>query len=102
MVCFFKDKLGTILFLSPTLKSFYKMVTADQIKNHVAVVGTDGAHVGTVDHMAGEDRIKLTKHDEDADGRHHYIPLGWVASADDKQVKLNKTAQEAQDQWQGE
>lgn len=78
------------------------MVTADKIKNHVPVVGTDGAHVGTVDHMAGEDRIKLTKRDEDADGKHHYIPLNWVASADDSQVKLNKTAQEAQAEWQSE
>lgn len=78
------------------------MVNADQIKNHAAVVGTDGSHVGTVDHLAGQDRIKLAKRDEEADGKHHYIPLSWVASADDKQVKLNKTAQEAQDQWQSE
>jgi len=34
-----------------------------------------GAHVGTVDHMDGENYIKLNKKDL-ADGKHHWIPVG--------------------------
>ena len=53
------------------------------IKEHMAVIGADGVHVGTVDHVDGE-RIKLTKADspqaEDGEGaRHHYLPAGLVA-----------------------
>ena len=32
------------------------------IKEHMKVIGADGVHVGTVDHVEGE-RIKLTKTD---------------------------------------
>lgn len=78
------------------------MVDASQIKNHTEVVGSDGDHVGTVDHMEGSDRIKLTRRDPEADGQHHYIPLDWVESVENDQVRLNKTAQEAQSQWQTE
>ncbi len=35
------------------------MTDATQIKEHAEIVGSDGAHVGTVDHMDGSDRIKL-------------------------------------------
>src|SRR3546814_13226551 len=49
------------------------------IREHMTVVGADGVHVGTVDHLDGE-RIKLTKGDSpqtgDGEGaRHHYLPL---------------------------
>ncbi|HCW59491.1 MAG TPA: hypothetical protein DHB48_00600, partial [Sphingobium sp.] len=36
------------------------MVDLSQIKEHAEVIGADGVHVGTVDHVEG-DRIKLTK-----------------------------------------
>lgn len=77
------------------------MIQASQIKEHANVTGTDGAHVGTVDHMDGTDRIKLTKNDAN-DGQHHFIPLSWVASAEGNEVKLNKTASEAKEQWQAD
>ena len=32
----------------------------EDIKEHMEVIGADGVHVGTVDHIDG-DRIKLTK-----------------------------------------
>ncbi len=35
------------------------MTPMSQIKDHMDVVGSDGMHVGTVDHMEGQDRIKL-------------------------------------------
>ena len=50
------------------------MVDHSDIKEHAAIIGADGVHVGTVDHLQG-DRIKLTKQDS-ADGKHHFISLG--------------------------
>jgi hypothetical protein len=76
------------------------MADATQIKEHAEVVGSDGAHVGTVDHVEGSDRIKLTRRDSNAGGEHHYIPLDWVDSVEGDQVRLNKTGEEAESQWQ--
>jgi hypothetical protein len=78
------------------------MVDAAQIKDHTEVVGSDGAHVGTVDHMEGGNRIKLTRRDPNAGGEHHYIPLEWVDSVEGDRVRLNKTGEEAKAQWQGD
>lgn len=78
------------------------MVDTTQIKEHAEVIGSDDAHVGTVDHMEGSDRIKLARRDPNADGVHHYIPLAWVDSVEDGRVRLNKTGEEAEAEWQGE
>ncbi|RDE06512.1 DUF2171 domain-containing protein [Sphingomonas aracearum] len=64
------------------------------------VVGSDGEHIGTIDHIRG-DRLLLTKNDADAGGRHHSIPSSWIVSVDDK-VTINKTADEAKRQWRNE
>ena len=67
---------------------------AEQITEHMAIVGSDGGHVGTVDKVE-EDRIKLTKQD-DPGGRamhHHYLPVSAVASVDGNEVRLNMDAQ---------
>jgi len=69
------------------------------IKEHMEVLGSDGKHVGTVDHLEGPSHIKLTKQDPSAGGQHHFIPVSWVASVDQR-VHLNKTAQEAIGNWQ--
>ena len=75
------------------------MVDASQIKEHAEVIGADGTHVGTVDHVQG-DRIKLTKNDspqtEDGQGaKHHYISLGLVADIEDGKVRLSANGAEA-------
>jgi len=72
------------------------MSYASQIEEHSAVVGSDGGHVGTVDHLDG-DRIKLTKNDDpDGSGQHHhYIPLSQVASVENGEVKLSIPAEQA-------
>jgi hypothetical protein len=75
------------------------MIQAQQIKEHMEVCGSDGGHVGTVDHMDGSDQIKLTKSDTKSGGQHHIIPLAWVDKIDDK-VRLKKSAKEAMTQWQ--
>ncbi len=55
--------------------------------------GAEGQHVGTVDHIDGERYIKLKKADA-RDGRHHWIPLDWVETVDNKAVYLKKTEEE--------
>ena len=66
------------------------MVDFSQIKEHADVIGADGVHVGTVDHLQG-DRIKLTKKDS-SDQRHHYISTGLVADIEDGTVRLSANA----------
>jgi hypothetical protein len=79
------------------------MTDANAIKEHMEVIGADGVHVGTVDHVEGE-RIKLTKADsgaqvEQAQGghasHHHYISLGLVAGVEGDKVRLSATAENA-------
>jgi hypothetical protein len=75
------------------------MVRVQDIKEHMEVIGADGEHVGTVDHLDGTDKIKLTKDDPKAGGKHHIIPVGWVERID-AHVHLNKPAKDATTQWQ--
>jgi len=78
------------------------MTDASAIREHMEVIGADGVHVGTVDHVDG-DRIKLTKSDsaaqlEGGEGPrqvHHYVPLGLVAGVEGDQVRLSATGANA-------
>jgi hypothetical protein len=67
-------------------------MNANSIREHMEVVGSDGAHVGTVDHLEGVDRIKLTREDS-FDGKHHFIPTDMVDHVD-RYVHLNRPADE--------
>lgn len=76
------------------------MADASAIREHMEVIGADGVHVGTVDHVEG-DRIKLTKKDAGAEiegaegshaGHHHFISLGLVADVEGDQVRLSANA----------
>jgi hypothetical protein len=58
-----------------------------QIKPNAEVIGADGVHVGTVDHVDGR-RIKLTKKDS-VDNRHHYIDGGLIADIENGTVRLS-------------
>ena len=67
------------------------MSGTDSIKEHMEVIGADGAHVGTVDGVEGG-RIKLTKADSGQgshQGHHHYISLGLVAGVEGDKVRLS-------------
>ena len=79
------------------------MTDASAIREHMEVIGADGAHVGTVDKVDG-DRIKLTKADSGVQiegqrgqhtGHHHYISLGLVAGVEGDQVRLSATGANA-------
>ncbi len=45
-------------------------------------------------------RSEQPKNDRDAGGKHHYIPISWVANVG-TEVRLNKSATEAKEQWSG-
>jgi hypothetical protein len=72
----------------------------ENVREHQDVVGSDGAHVGTVDHVRG-DRILLTKGDDNAGGHHHSIPCSWISKISDK-IELNRTSAAAQQAWKDE
>ena len=51
------------------------MVQAQQIREHMEVCGSDGAHVGTVDCTKDSNKIVLTKSDLQSGGQHHIMRL---------------------------
>ena len=61
------------------------------IREHMEVIGADGAHVGTVDRVEGN-RIKLTRKDS-GEGSHkghdHFINKGLVADIEGGKVRLS-------------
>lgn len=65
------------------------------IKPFMPVVSSENYEVATVDHVEGHAFIKLTKDD---DGQHHYIPLEWVTSVDDK-VHLDRPGSQVLSEW---
>lgn len=73
------------------------MAGTRDIREHMEVIGADGAHLGTVDRVEG-DRIKLTKADSGMgrhEGHHHYVPLPLVAEVEGERVRLSATAETA-------
>ncbi len=71
------------------------MTNANQIKPNSPVVCSNNGQFAIVDHMEGTDTIKLKK---DAKGQHHYIPLSWVKSVDDK-VHVDRAGEQAMREW---
>lgn len=69
----------------------------NDIKKHADVIDSCGTKVGTVDHLEGENQLKLTR---DESGQHHLIPTGWIGEVKEDQVILNKNSEEVKDQWQ--
>jgi hypothetical protein len=70
------------------------------IRHHMPVIASCGKHVGVVDHVEGNS-VKLTKGDPTAGGKHHFIPLVWVAKVD-QSVHLNKNSDEVFQNWKAE
>ena len=71
------------------------MISASQIKPNAPVVCSQNGQFAIVDHMDGSDVIKLNK---DEKGVHHYIPLSWVKSVDDK-VHVDRPGDQAKREW---
>ena len=75
----------------------------EDIREHMEVIGADGVHLGTVDHVEG-DRIKLTRADSGIghEEHHHYIPRGLVAAVEGYKVRLSANADVAADLFEEE
>jgi hypothetical protein len=71
------------------------MMNSEAIKPHMPVVCSKNKQFATVDHVEGERAIKLTK---DASGQHHFIPLSWVTTVDDK-VHVDRPGDQAMREW---
>jgi hypothetical protein len=72
------------------------MVSADQIKERMEIVGNDGKHVGIVDRVEN-DELRLSKADA-PDRLHHFLPLANVEYVDDR-VHLNRSSIRAMVEW---
>ena len=70
------------------------MIATNQVKPHMQVVCSDDIELGKVDHIDAKG-IKLTK---DASGQHHFIPLAWVKSVDDK-VHVDRRGEDVMKSW---
>jgi hypothetical protein len=70
------------------------MTNTSEIREHMEVIGADGAHIGTVIRLEGN-RIKLAKKDSGQGshrGHHHYIPTVLVAQVEGDKVRLSANA----------
>jgi hypothetical protein len=74
------------------------MVQPSQIHQHMEVIGSDGGHVGKVDHVIG-DEIELMKLDLGSGLKHHMVPMTWVDRVEDGKVCLNRTKDAAKSAW---
>lgn len=75
------------------------MISASQILPNMPVVCSDNGQFAVVDHMDGSDSIKLKRDDN---GKHHYIPLSWVTSANSGNVKVDRPGDQAMKEWSEE
>jgi len=66
----------------------------DLIKPHMAIVCSDDKQFATVDGV-DTNAIKVTR---DPAGKHHYIPLTWVTSVDDR-VHIDRPGKTAMADW---
>ena len=71
------------------------MLNTNAIKPHMPVVCSKNKQFATVDHVEGQDTLKLSK---DESGQHHFIPLNWVTAVDDK-VHIDRPGAQAMQEW---
>jgi len=71
-------------------------INASEIKPDMSVVCSQDGEFAKVDHMEGDKTIKLMK---DKYGQHHFIPLSWVTSTDNQQVKVDRSGEQAMKDW---
>jgi hypothetical protein len=73
------------------------MINPTQIQKHMDVVSSQNEPLGSVDHIQGSE-LKLVR---DVLGQHHFVPIAWIASIDDK-IHLTRSAEEVERLWAGE
>ena len=75
----------------------------EDIREHMKVIGADGAPIGTVDRVE-DNRIKLIRADSGVrhHDHHHYIPRGLVAEVEGDTVRLTARADVVADLFEQE
>jgi len=74
------------------------MINVQQIKPNMPVVCSQDGQFAVVDHLEGQDSIKLKK---DKAGKHHFIPVSWVTTVDAK-VHIDRPGEQAMKEWRTE
>lgn len=74
------------------------MINTQQIQPEMPVVCSEGGQFAVVDHMVGQDTIKLKQNKL---GKHHFIPTSWVTEVDSK-VHIDRPGTQAMQQWRTE
>ena len=74
------------------------MINAQEIKPDMPVVCSEDGQFAVVDHVDGKDSIKLKK---GKDGKHHFIPMKWVTTVDNK-VHIDRPGDQAMKEWRTE
>ena len=68
------------------------MSDLSQVREHMEIIGADGAHLGTVDRVE-DGRIKMTRSDSGShDDHHHYLSGDLVAGVEGNRVRLTANA----------
>jgi hypothetical protein len=62
------------------------------------VVGSDGKHIGKIDHVKGSE-IELARFDFGAGLAHHLIPVAWIDHIAQDKVFLTMTKDQAHAKW---
>ncbi len=75
------------------------MADTSAIREHMDVVGANGGHIGTVDHLDGQ-RIKLARQDRGSGGVHHWLPLGYVADVEGNTVRMSFNSELVEQFWE--
>jgi hypothetical protein len=73
-------------------------VDETDIRADMEVFSSDGQRVGVVKGVEGG-KVRLTRYGSASSGEQHLIPLAWVVLVD-WAVYLDKTCDEAQNEWQ--
>ena len=74
--------------------------SAFTIRDHMEVYAACGTRVGRIDNVEGK-LLKLAKHDSQAGGKHHFIPIEWVDHVDEH-VHLKKDSEDVMRDWTSE
>ena len=80
--------------MNPSMNPPENAKTTAHIKPEMPVVCSENGQFAVVDHVDGQN-LKLNKDDK---GQHHYIPLAWVKSVDDK-VHIDRSGDQAMKAW---
>lgn len=75
----------------------------EDVREHMKVIGADGAPIGTVDRVE-DNRIKLIRADSGVahQDHHHFIPRGLVAAVEGDTVRLTARADVVADLFEQE